>query len=109
MEQVATLGTLSTEGKELSLISRPNLQLAGRETPQEIETYVGLDWAACTKTRKSAMGRALFLRGRCVGFASKTQGLSALSSGEAELYAIGYGVIKTIFARSFLREVSPTP
>ena len=53
------------------------------------------------------MGCAMYLLGNCVGFMSKTQGLLALSSGEAGLYAIGYGVMETIFLRNFLREVNP--
>ena len=55
------------------------------------------------------MGCAMYLLGNCVGFMSKTQGLLALSSGEAELYAIGYGVMETIFLRNFLREVNLSP
>ena len=55
------------------------------------------------------MGCAMYLLGNCVGFVSKTQGLLALSSGEAEIYAIGYGVMETIFLRSFLREVNLSP
>jgi len=51
----------------------------------------------------------MYLLGNCVGFMSKTQGLLALSSGEAELYAIGYGVMETIFLRNFLREVNLSP
>ena len=47
--------------------------------------------------------------GCCAGFASKTHGLSALSSGEAELYAIGFGATETIFVRSFLREAKWAP
>ena len=38
-----------------------------------------------------------------------TQGLLALSSGEAELYAVGYGVMETVFLRGFLREVNLAP
>ena len=40
---------------------------------------------------------------------TKTQGLLALSSGEAELYAIGYGGMETIVLRSFLRGVNLAP
>jgi hypothetical protein len=40
---------------------------------------------------------------------SKTQGLLALSSGEAELYAIGYGVMETIVLGNFIREANLAP
>ena len=67
------------------------------------------DWAGCHKTTKSAMCCAMYLLGKCVGVMPKTQGLLALSSGEAELYAIGFGVMATIFQRNFLREVNLAP
>ena len=55
------------------------------------------------------MGCAMRLLGNCVGFMPKTQGLPALTSGEAELYVIGYGVMEIIFLMSFLREVNLAP
>ena len=55
------------------------------------------------------MGCAMFLRGCCVDFISKTQGLLALSCSEAERYAIGYGAMETIVVRSCVREVSIAP
>ena len=55
------------------------------------------------------MGCAMFLL-RCVArFTPKTRGQLALSSGEAELYAIGYGVVGIIVLRNCLREVSRAP
>ena len=48
----------------------------------------------------------MVLRGCCVGFTSNTQGVLALYSGEAELCAVGYGAMETIFVHSFLREVN---
>ena len=91
------------------MVVRPKLQVAGRNTPLELETYVDSDWAGCHRTRKSTMGCAMYPLGNCVGFMSKTQGLLALSSGEVELYAIGYGVMETIFLRNFIREVNLSP
>ena len=95
--------------KSYVLALRPQLQLAGRETPLGLEAYVDSDWAGCRQLGKSIMGCAMHLRGTCVGFASKTQGLLALSGGEAELYAIGYGVMEAIFVKNFLREANLAP
>ena len=55
------------------------------------------------------MGCAMYPLGNCVGFASKTQGLLARASGEAELYASGYGVMDTIFLGHLLRDASLAP
>ena len=50
--------------------------------------YTDSDWAGCRRTRRSTSGGSImrgrhFLKAWC-----KTQGLVALSSGEAELYAL---------------------
>ena len=55
------------------------------------------------------MGCAMYLLGMCVGFMSKTQGRLALSSGEAELCATGYGVMETIPLGNFIQEVNLAP
>ena len=39
-----------------------------------------------------------------VAFGSRTQGTVALSSGEAELYAIGQGTSETLFVKNLLME-----
>ena len=41
----------------------------------------------------------------CILFASRTQEIIALSSGEAELYAIGSGTSEGLFVVNFLKEV----
>jgi hypothetical protein len=46
--------------------------------------------------------------GCVVLFASRTQETIALSSGEAELYAVGSGVAEGLFACNFLKEVKLT-
>ena len=96
------LGRYLQGAKNYVLVLRPKLQVAGRSTPLELETYVDSDWAGCHTTRKSTTGCAVYLLGNRVGLMSKTQGLLARSSGEAELYAIGYGVMETMFLRNFL-------
>ena len=70
-----------------------------------ITMYVDSDWAGCKTTRKSTSGGVLHLNGVCVHHYSRTQSTIALSSGEAELYAIGSGVSEALGLRNFLREL----
>ena len=52
------------------------------------------DWAGCVRTRKSTSGSTVNVLGCHMVSTARTQGTLALSSGEAELYAIGQGVSK---------------
>ena len=83
---------------------RPNrhLLLDPPKTAIDINTFVDSDWAGCGTTRKSTSGCALFVLGVNVFGISRTQQTIALSSGEAELYAIGLGVSESLFVRTLL-------
>ena len=70
-----------------------------------ITSYVDSDWAGCKATRKSTSGGVLHINGVCVHHYSRTQTTVALSSGEAELYAIGTGVAEALGLRNFLHEL----
>ena len=71
---------------------RPSYQLANGNCAVGINVYVDSDWAGCSKTRKSTSGSTVNVLGCNVVSTARTQGTLALSSGEAELYAIGQGV-----------------
>ena len=53
----------------------------------EITVFVDSDWAGCTATRRSTNGGCIIFGGACMKTWSTTQGVVALSSGEAEYYA----------------------
>ena len=53
----------------------------------EIKVFVDSDWAGCTATRRSTNGGCIMVGGVCLKAWSTTQGVVALSSGEAEYYA----------------------
>ena len=89
----------------LHYVIRPELQLSGCNTLVNVDVYVDSDWAGCTNTRKSTSGIAVMLLGTCVLYASRTQETIALSSGEAELYAIGSGTAEGLFAINLLQEL----
>ena len=61
-------------------------------SPMDIKVFTDSDWAGCSKTRKSTSGVVLQVLGCTVAALSRTQHVLALSSGEAELYAMGTGV-----------------
>ncbi len=64
-------------------------QYPGDQKSIEIEAFSDSDWAGCSKTRKSTSGFILQIFGTTIHFGSRTQSIHALSSGEAELYALG--------------------
>ena len=70
----------------------------------DLECYVDSDWAGCSSTRKSTSGGLLYLLGTPIMAWSRTQSTVALSSGEAELYAMGSGVTEAIHIRHLLLE-----
>ena len=92
--------------KTLAETLRPNRQLLldPSKTAIDINTFVDSDWAGCNATRKSTSGCALFVLGVNLCGISRTQQTIALSSGEAELYAIGLGVSESLYVRTLLLE-----
>ena len=87
---------------------RPSYQLSDGNCSLDVNVYVDSDWAAdwagCSKTRKSTSGSTVNILGCNMVSTARTQGTLALSSGEAELYAIGQGVSEALFLRSTLLE-----
>ena len=59
-----------------------------RDEAQSVDGYTDSDWAGCRRTRKSTTGGAITINNHLIKCYSKTQQNIALSSGEAELYAI---------------------
>ena len=66
--------------------------MASSDQGFELDTHVDSDWAGCSKTRRSTTGFVIFLLGTAIECGSRTQPVPAMSSAEAELYAIGTGV-----------------
>ena len=78
---------------------RPSYQLSDGSCSLDVN-----DWAGRSKTRKSTSGSTVNKLGCNMVSTARTQGTLALSSGEAELYAIGQGVSEALFLRSMLLE-----
>ena len=71
------------------LVNRPRVRqkFVHQALPAEMYAYVDSDWAGCRTTRKSTSGGVLMLGRHPLRAWSSTQGVVALSSGEAEYFA----------------------
>ena len=83
---------------------KPTHMLSDWTSSMDIVCYVDSDWAGCSKTRKSTSGSIAQVLGCDVIHTSRTQATVALSSGEAELYAIGQGTSEALFLKSLILE-----
>ena len=76
------------------------------QTPgKSIEVYVDSDWAGCPSTRKSTSGGFLVLGKHLVKTWSSTQATRALSSGEAEFYAIIEGASRSLGVQALMEDM----
>ena len=74
----------------------------------EIQAFADSDWAGCAKTRKSTSGASLALWGVTLANSSRTQATQALSSAEADLYAMGMAIQDALHLQSLLQEMKLT-
>lgn len=75
------------------------------EEPECIEAFADSDWAGCKDTRKSTSGGMLVVGGVCLKSWSSTQTTVALSSGEAELYALVKAACEGLGLQSIARDL----
>ena len=66
-----------------------------QSSPGYVTTYVDSDWAGDKASRKSTIGSAMCLGSHMIKSWSTTQQVIAMSSGEAELYAMVKGASQT--------------
>ena len=71
-------------------------EAAGERNPDYLYSPVDSNWADCKETRKSTSGGALLHGKHTLTAWSVTQAVQALSSGEAELYAILRGTVEAL-------------
>ena len=57
----------------------------------DVKVYNESDWAGCKRTRRSTSGGAVMYGSHLLKHRARTQAGIALSSGEAELYALNQG------------------
>ena len=90
--------------KNYCLELRPKINLSEKSTSLTVTCHTDSDWAGCTSTRKSTSGVLCSVLGVAISALSRTQQTLALSSGEAELYALGLGVAESLFIKSLILE-----
>ena len=73
--------------------------------PDRLDVFSDSNWAGCLKTRKSTQGGATMLGQHCCKTWSSTQGIVALSSGEAEFYGIVKASSVGLGCRAMLRDM----
>ena len=83
---------------------RPTQMLGDWHCTVDVTCYVDSDWAGCHKTRRSTSGSLVQVLDCSVIHTSRTQATVALSSGEAELYAIGQGINEALFVKNIILE-----
>ena len=73
-----------------------------------LDLFTDSDWAGCRRIRKSTTGGVVMVGPYCLKTWSVTQGPIALSSAEAEYYAMVDGVIKAMGVQALGGEVGMT-
>jgi hypothetical protein len=73
-----------------------------------LRAFSDSDWAGCRKTRRSTSGGVLMVGSHCLKTWSSTQAPIALSSAEAEYYAMVEATTRAIGLRAMLLEVGVT-
>ena len=76
-----------------------------QKLPTTVVGYSDSDWAGDRSTRRSTSGMIITFGAHSIDASSSTQACIALSSGEAELYAMGKAAASTILAANLLREL----
>ena len=98
-------GKLKRIGRYLVGHGRLVYEYLFQDSPSELTTYVDTDFAGCTVTRRSTSGGCVMMGNHCVKHWSKTQSTIALSSGEAELGGIAYGMAQSIGVQSLCADL----
>ena len=96
---------LKRVGRYLLLAPRVVQVFVWQDDPAELTTFVDSDWAGDRVTRKSTSGGMVFRGHHLIKSWSSNQQIIALSSGEAELYAMTKGAAQTLGAVSMARDM----
>ena len=88
-------------------LGHPELEIRYENQPPQstMTVYVDSDWAGCLDTRRSTSGGVMCLGGHCVKSWASTQAILAISSGEAEFYALVEGASRALGGQSLCRDL----
>ena len=76
--------------------------MPGRDLQWSIQSYVDSDWAGDPDTRKSVSGWCIFLGVNLIGWKSKGQKCTSMSSTEAEYIAISELCMDLLYIQNVL-------
>ena len=76
-----------------------------QEVPTRLQVFTDSDWGGNRVSRKSTTGGAILFGSHCLRTWSSTQGAVALSSAEAEFYALVDGALRARWAQTVLGEL----
>jgi len=85
------------------------LTLGGKSAPIELLAYCDADHANSPDHGRSISGYAMVLGNGCFSWSSKKQTATALSTGEAEYYAVTHAGREVIWLRQLLTEIGFAP
>ena len=89
------------------LLGRPRLvsKFAYQEMPSKVTTFTDSDWAGCARSAKSTSGGAVCMGEHVIKTYCKQQKVIALSSAEAELYAMVAASAETLALAAYARDL----
>ena len=89
------------------LIGQPRLviRFAWQDMPSRVTAFTDSDWAGCARSAKSTSGGALCLGEHVIKTFCKQQKVVALSSAEAELYAMVATSAETLALQAYARDL----
>jgi len=97
-------GLVKRIGRYLKAYPRAMVRYEWQDMPSVVHTHVDSDWAGCKASCKSTSGGVASFGRHLLMAWSATQGVVALSSGEAELYAMVKGAANTLGLISLLTD-----
>jgi hypothetical protein len=88
------------------LVSTKNnsLKMYDKESKDDLVAYSDSDWAECRETRKSISGMICKVFGGSVSWSSRKQDVVAMSTTEAEFYALAEGVKELLWLKMLLKD-----
>ena len=106
--QLSDWAIMKRTGRYLVGCQRYVQKLPWQSVPKKLDTYTDSDWAGCKATCRSTSGGVVRLGEHCLKTWSITQATVALSSAEAEFYALTKGAAQALGMQSLLADFGVT-
>jgi len=105
LKELKRLGRYLRGKPRLVMVYRLQGEVIGERNPDYLYALADSNWADCRETRRSTSGGALMHGSHTLATWSVTQAVQALSSGEAELYALLRGAVEVLGAAATAEEL----